>query len=101
MRERATGLSYAEAVRRVEGQRKQQNTEEKTNDKNLCMEKRHFLAFIAMVINCAADIKTKSERIKMVLHAARVFLKVEDVTGEELDNTLREGLSATQSSGAE
>ena len=92
------GLSYGEAVQRVERQPEQQNTEEKTNDKNIIMDKRQFLAFISMVINCAADIKTKSERIKMVLYAAKVFLKIEDVSGEELDSTLREGFSATQPS---
>ena len=30
----------------------------------------------------------KSERIKMVLEAARIFLNIMDVTGEDLDYTL-------------
>ena len=58
------------------------------------------MAFIAMVINCAGDIQTKSERIKMVLEAARRFLDVLDVTGEDLDKTLREGVVVAQASGA-
>ena len=106
IREETRGMSYAEAVQRVEGSTRveskpeQENTVEKAANANIIMDKRHFLPFIAMVINCAADIKTKSERIKMVLEAARRFLNVEDVSGEELDNTLREGVSSTQTSGS-
>ena len=82
-------------------QPEKENTEENKDDKNIVMGKREFLAFIAMVINCAADIKTKSERIKMVLVAAKTFLNVVDVSGEELDNTLREGVLSSQASGSE
>ena len=38
---------------------------------SLIMDRRRFLAFIAMVLNCASEIETKSERIKMVVHAAK------------------------------
>ena len=61
---------------------------------------RQFLAFIAMVINCAIEMQGKSERIKMVLEAARRFLNIEDITGEDLDNTLR-GVSTNQTNGSE
>ena len=44
------------------------------------------------MINCAVELKGKSERIKMILEAARRFLRVDDVSGEDLDNVLREGL---------
>lgn len=37
----------------------------------------------------------KSERIKMVLKAARRFLNVVDMSGEKLDETLREGFTQT------
>ena len=56
------------------------------------LDRKGFLAFIAMVINCAVELKGKSERIKMILEAARRFLRVDDVSGEDLDNVLREGL---------
>ena len=74
LRREARGqVTYAEAVRRVEGRRvsvqtDKERTEEVSVTQNIIMDKRRFLAFIAMVINCAADIKTKSERIKMILH---------------------------------
>ena len=105
-RETRGQISYAEAVKRVEEkvteQAEMESEEEKAADKNLnvILDKRQFLAFIAMVINCAADIKTKSEIIKMVLDAAKRFLNVVDVTGEDLDNTLREGFASTQTSGS-
>ena len=65
------------------------------------MGKKGFLAFIAMVINCAVEIQRKSERIKMVLDAARRFLNVGDISGEDLDTALREGFAPTQTVGSE
>ena len=49
-----------------------------------------------MVVNCAVEIKGKSERIKMVLDAARRFLDIVDISGEELDNTLRKEFIPSQ-----
>ena len=92
-------ISYAEAVKRVEGNRNEtgQNKPEGNGnnhaDQNICLDKRRFLAFIAMVINCAVEIQSKSERITMILHAARKFLDVVDISGEDLDDTLREGFA--------
>ena len=96
-------VSYAEAVKRVEGQKEsgvdeKREPEERGNvhGSNICMEKTRFLAFIAMVINCAVEIQRKSERIKMVLAAAKRFLNVVDVTGEDLDSVLREEYTEAQ-----
>ena len=53
-------MSYAEAVKRMEGnenmtgQTKPDQTREErviNNDQNICLDKKRFLAFIAMVIN--------------------------------------------------
>lgn len=46
-----------------------------------------------MVINSAVEIHRKSERIKMVLDAARGFLNAVDISGEDV--TLREGFAQT------
>ena len=74
-RTRATNtISYAEATRRVrEGNgtgRKEQDRpgtvekqERKSDSGSLIMDRRMFLAFIAMVINCASEIETKSEKL--------------------------------------
>ena len=100
-------VSYAEAVRRMEGngnvdvtvQMKPEQTREErviNNGQNICLDKKRFLAFIAMVINCAVDIQSKTERIKMILDAATRFLDIVDISGEDLDDTLRGGLASTQ-----
>ena len=97
------GVTYAEAVKtvdknktgeRVDRPRRRPEHTNQREDQNVCLDKRQFLAFIAMVINCAIEIKGKSERIKMVLEAARRFLNIVDITGEDLDITLREGCAA-------
>ena len=46
----------------------------KSELESLIMDRRRFLAFIAMVINCASEIETKSEKIKMVVHATKEIL---------------------------
>ena len=104
-------VTYAEALKRMDEDEKadekadgngkrETDVVKKRDERNLCMDKRQFLAFIAMVINCAIEMQGKSERIKMVLEAARRFLNIEDITGEDLDNTLR-GVSTNQTNGSE
>ena len=98
------GISYAEAVKRMEGgnERVEERHEERTKraEQAIFMDRKQFLAFIAMVVNCAMEIKGKTERIKMILDAARRFLKIEDISGEDLDNLLREGFAPTQDAGS-
>ena len=97
------GITYAEAVKRIEEKRKptkEHKVEEKRNEDVISMDKRKFLAFIAMVINCAVEMQGKSERIKMVLEAARRFLNIEDISGEDIDCTLREGSALAQANGS-
>ena len=48
-----------------------------------------------MVINCAAEIQGKSERIKMVLDTTRRYLNIVDMSGD-LDVTLQGGFASTQ-----
>ena len=100
------GVTYAEAVKRMERNEeraiKPTLQEEKTNqdEQNICMDKRKFLAFIAMVINCAFQMQGRSERIKMVLDAANRFLDIDNISGEDIDCTLREGFAPTQTLGS-
>ncbi|CAM4675085.1 unnamed protein product [Leuciscus chuanchicus] len=76
----------------------EQETGKKGDDQNnvIGVDKKRFLGFIAMVVNCAVEIKGKSERIKMVLDAARRFLDIVDISGEELDDTLRKEFIPSQ-----
>ena len=101
IRKEKKGMTYAQAVARMEGsneRRTQQQPEEMVTrtERGIYMDRKKFLAFIAMVINCALEIQGKSERIKMILDAAKRFLDVHDVSGEDLDNVLRDGFTATQ-----
>ena len=98
------GISYADAVKRMdlkgeENEGARGKRESKREEHTICMDKGQFLAFIAMVINCAVEMKGKTERIRMVLDAARRFLKIEDISGEDLDKLLREGFTPAQAAG--
>ncbi|XP_044062409.1 uncharacterized protein LOC122880942 [Siniperca chuatsi] len=95
------GSSYAEAAKsKMVVVQKEKEQKGNGDNQSISVDKKRFLAFIAMVINCAAEIKGKSERIKMVLDAARRFLNVVDTSGEDLDVTLREGVAPTQTMGS-
>ena len=97
-------MPYAEAVKRLEetGQSKPESDQTRgkekvsNNEQNICLDKKRFLAFIAMVINCAVDIQSKTERIKMILDAATRFLDIVDISGDNLNDTLRGGLASAQ-----
>ena len=49
-----------------------------------------------MVINCACEIETKSEKIKMVVHAAKEILGIFDVEGDEIQGILEKGFGGNQ-----
>lgn len=69
-------------------------------EQNSYMDKKSFVAFIVMVIICTVEIKGESERIKMVLAAARSLLNIVDISGQEQDVILREGFAQTQAIGS-
>lgn len=73
-------LSYAEAVRRVQGQRGREKQETNKLSRTemdqtvevivgLTMDK--MVLFMAYVINCADQVKQKTEKIKIIVRAAR------------------------------
>ncbi|KAK7930877.1 hypothetical protein WMY93_007272 [Mugilogobius chulae] len=79
-------LSYAEAVKQVEC--REENKEKEVDF--ISVDKKNFLAFIVHVINCSLAIQSKSERIDMIIGAAKRFMNVVDVSGEELFMKLNE-----------
>lgn len=85
------GLSYAEAAKRVKPKDDQniQRAPEEARTSVFEVDKKSFLAFMAMVVNCSAEVSKKSERIDMILEAARRFLSVDDISGEDLYQTLQ------------
>lgn len=60
-------------------------------------KRRKFLAFLSMVINCAAEAKRKSERIEMVVDAVRKIFDIVGVSAEEVQAPLREAFRLFQS----
>ena len=63
------------------------------------MERRTFLAFIAMLINSASEIETKSERIRLVVDAAKEILVITDVKGVDIQGILAKGFGGSQTPG--
>ena len=69
--------------------------DKKKKDEGMWMDKGQFLAFIAMVMSCADKVHDKDGRIKMILDAARIFLKI-DIRGEDMDSKLSDGFALIQ-----
>ena len=102
-------ISYAEATRRV---REDKGTGRKELDRSgtvgkqrecdresLIMDRRRFLAFIAMVLNCVSEIETKSERIKMVVQQAKDILGIFDMKGDQIQEILEKGFGGNPTMG--
>ena len=68
----------------------------KNKDGRMRMDKGQFLAFIDRVMSRAFEVQDKAGRITMILDAARTFLNIVDISGEDLDSKLSEGFALTQ-----
>lgn len=96
-------VSYAEAVRRM-GQKKSTDKEERGHgqvnhfvmekvEERIHSEKKRMVTFIAGVINATAGVKSKTERIQIIVKAAIHHLGLREIKWEEV----REELSAQAS----
>ena len=92
------GLTYAEAVKRKDekGGEMKEIEDKKEKDGGMWMDKGQFLAFIARVMSCAFEVQDKAGRITMILDAVRTFLNIVDISGEDLDSKLSEGVALTR-----
>lgn len=52
----------------------------KSDGKNMCFSKVGFFAFIAMVLNCTAEMDRKSQKILVVVAAAEEYLGLRGFT---------------------
>ena len=101
-------VSYAEAVKQVKA--KEPATNQRVNQKEASMQgevqgrgdspvrvdtmqvaKTDFLAFIIKVINCSAQATTRTDRIKIIMQAAKTHLDMASVPVEEVMKKLSEG----------
>ena len=98
-------LTYAEAIQKVDGKRKAETgpqgqyhnvsyqrskeTSRPTGKEMIQVDSVKFLAFLAEVINCTALTEKKSEKIKIIVKAARRHLSVgAEVSFEEISRIL-------------
>ena len=98
-------LTYAEAIQKVDGKRKAEpgpqgqshnvsyqrskETSRPTGKEMIQVDSVKFLAFLAEVINCTALTEKKSEKIKIIVKAARRHLSVgAEVSFEEISRIL-------------
>ena len=58
-----------------------------------------FLAYMAMVVNCTAEMECKSQRIDVVVAAAEKYLGVQDFTAEELQGVFNNSVLSSQATG--
>lgn len=104
----ARGVSYAEAARQVKkvnttttavGMTERQNRAPVATQSHRCQvgpnamiaDKTQFLAFLAYVINCVAKVESRTERIKVIVTAAKTHLDMADVTIEQVTRILHDG----------
>lgn len=90
-------IAYAEAAKRVgggkqvrdEGERKQKRGYMLHEvERKLWKEKKKMVTFIAGVINATAEIKSKMERIQIIVKAASHHLDMRDLRWEEIRDEL-------------
>lgn len=110
-------LTYAEAIKKVNRATKKDNVMEQqppmgrvmeqklshanghAADKiNVGVDKVKFVAFLAEVINCSAQTQSRTDRIRIIIRAAKKYLDVGEITVEMINETLTAGLQDTQSS---
>ncbi len=88
-------ITYAEAARMLHGQNRDnsqetvrlQEQQKRTNDK-VYVDKRDLVTFIAGVINSTADVKSKNDKIQLVVKAAVNHLGLIGLTWEEVRENL-------------
>lgn len=101
------GLSYAEALKRVEQETKtKEKVELAPQVRNKCqiekeknvleVEKVSFIAFIAEVINCSAQTDSRTERIKIIAKVAEKYLEIEGISVEMINERLKIQVGNTQ-----
>ena len=66
---------------------------------DLCFSKVGSLAFIAMVINCIAEMECESQKIDVMVAAEKMYLGIQDLTSEELQGVLRGGVPSSRAVG--
>lgn len=105
------GITYAEAVKRMKNSETSDlnekpdsmashkgNNQSNVSKESLIIDKVKFVTFMAEVVNCSAQTKSRTERIKIIIRAAEKYLDVREITVEKIQDTLVGDLQGTQKS---
>jgi len=104
------GISYSEAVKLVprvnvipqqnEGIGNDMTNEDdgKTREDNLVVSKHDFVIFMVEIINCSAQTKSRTERIKIIVKAAEKYLGLKGMVWETVRDNLNTDPQSTQHS---
>lgn len=106
------GISYAEAAKKVSGNvtvdkqsetsRKEMNQGmkcqgcNKLKEETLIVKKNDFVMFMAEIINCSAQTKSRNERIKIIVKSAEKYLDVKGLQWETIRDSLTEETQSSQ-----
>lgn len=88
-------MTYAEAVKivskekRVEEMEKAKKSSVPIQQAGLLTDK--LILFLAYVINCSDQAKTKTEKIKIIVKAAAKFLDMKELSWEKIQADLSQG----------
>lgn len=106
------GISYAEALKKVpeimtvskQNENRNKNTEtcqkcEQLKAETLIVSKNDFVIFMAEIINCSAQTKSRNERIKIIIKSAEKYLDVKDLLWETVRDILNEDTQSSQPGG--
>ena len=101
------GVSYAEAAKTVSGgtQVTMENNKKskeivhncvKLKEDTLIVSKREFVLFMAEIINCSAQTKSRNERIKIIVKSAEKYLDVKGMRWEHVKDILNDDVQQSQ-----
>lgn len=103
------GISYAEAARKVSGDAqviRQSDTRNqdvvkcggcnRLKEETLIVNKNDFVFFMADVVNCSAQTKSRNERIKIIVKSAEKYLDVRGLLWETVKDILNEDNQPSQ-----
>ncbi|KAF0039007.1 hypothetical protein F2P81_009491 [Scophthalmus maximus] len=103
-------ISYAEAIKKVQGKKARQQTEientsltalvEQAKYKETAALEDNIILFVSYVINCTDQVKHKTEKIKIIAKGAERFLGIKNLTWEHINKRLEaEGKPGSQAEG--
>lgn len=84
----AKNLSYAEAVKEVEKENKEENISQNNLQSETMINSERLVLFIAYVINCTEQAKNRTEKIRIIVKAAARFLNLSSLSWEKINANL-------------